>query len=358
MNGSYYTGTPYDASAMSGLAGTIAAMGLFVCILSMALSILMIVSYWKIFVKAGKPGWAAIVPIYNFIVMCEIAEKPWWYVLLLCVPIANIYAMVVVYNGIAKKFGKGTGYTAGMILLPVIFMPMLAFEKNNVLSDDMSTSAVSDVQNNFNDVSSNNSNAGYQAPVFNEHTSSLNMNATEENVAPTFDNVMPNQNSVAPINQNMEQAQGMPSVNPAPMQDNVAPTFNDMMSQNQVNVNQNNTMDSTNVNSLAGGTSQEMPQSNPAMPNTFAQPNNTMQNAVNLDTTNVAEQNVSNTNMMNNNINMNAQMPNADTTNTFANANVSEPQNINDANVAGGQVQNEVHTSMWSNNNNQNNGQM
>lgn len=358
MNGSYYTGTPYDASAMSGLAGTIAAMGLFVCILSMAISILMIVSYWKIFVKAGKPGWAAIVPIYNFIVMCEIAEKPWWYVLLLCVPIANIYAMVVVYNGIAKKFGKGTGYTVGMILLPVIFMPMLAFGKNNVLSDDMSTSAVSDVQNNFNDVSSNNSNAGYQAPVFNEQTSSLNMNATEENVAPTFDNVMPNQNSVAPINQNMEQAQGMPSVNPAPMQDNVAPTFNDMMGQNQVNVNQNNTMDSTNVNSLAGGTSQEIPQSNSVMPNTFAQPNNTMQNAVNLDTTNVAEQNVSNENMMNNNINMNAQMPNADTTNTFANANVSEPQNINDANVAGGQVQNEVHTSIWSNNNNQNNGQM
>lgn len=117
-------------------------------------------------------------------------------------------------------------------------------------------------------------------------------------------------------------------------------------------------MDSANVNSLAVGTSQEIPQSNPVMPNTFAQPNNTMQNAVNSDTTNVAEQNVSNANMMNNNINMNAQMPNADTTNTFANANVSEPQNINDANAVGGPVQNEVHTSMWSNNNNQNNGQM
>ena len=142
------------------------------------------------------------------------------------------------------------------------------------------------------------------------------------------------------------------------MQDNVAPAFNDMMSQNEVNVNQNNAMDSANVNSLAGGTSQEIPQSNPVMPNTFAQPNNTMQNAVNLDTTNVAEQNVSNTNMMNSNINMNAPVQNADTTNTFANANVSEPQNINDANAVGGPVQNEVHTSMWSNNNNQNNGQM
>ena len=348
----------YDYGYGYSSASVFAGIGIAYVVIMLAISVLMIVSYWKMFVKAGKPGWAAIVPIYNVIVMCEIAEKPWWWVLLLCVPIANICVIFVVYNGIAKKFGKGTGYTVGMILLPIIFIPMLAFGKNNVLSDDMSTSAAGDVQNDFNDVSSNNSNAGYQAPVFNEPSSSLNMNTMQENVAPTFDNVMPNQNSTAPVNQNMEQAQGMPSVNSAPMQGNVAPTFNDVMSQNQANVNQNNVMDSTNVNSFAEGTSQEMPQSNPAMPNAFAQPNDTMQNAVNLDTTNVAEQNASNANMMNNNINMNAQMPNTGTTNTFANANVSEPQNINGANAAGGQVQNEVHTSMWSNNNNQNNGQM
>ena len=349
-----YNDYGYGYSSASVFAG----IGIAYVVIMLTISVLMIVSYWKIFVKAGKPGWAAIVPIYNFIVMSEIAEKPWWYVLLLCVPIANIYAMVVVYNGIVKKFGKGTGYTVGMIFLPIIFVPMLAFGKNNVISEDMSTSAVGDVQNNFNDVSSNNSNTGYQAPVFNEPSSSLNMNTMQENVAPTFDNVMPNQNDAAPVNQNMDQAQGMPSVNPAPMQGNVAPAFNDMMSQNEVNVNQNNAMDNANVNSLVGGTSQEMPQSNPAIPNTFAQPNDTMQNAVNLDTTNVAEQNVSNANMMNNNNNTNVQMPSADTTNTFANANVSEPQNINNANAAGEQVQNEVHTSMWSNNNNQNNGQM
>ena len=353
-----YNDYSYDYTTTTTQVAGLAGLGVGTSLVMLAISILMIVSYWKIFVKAGKPGWAAIVPIYNFIVMSEIAEKPWWYVLLLCVPIANIYAMVVVYNGIAKKFGKSTGYTVGMILLPVIFIPMLAFGKNNALFDDITTSAAGDVQNNFNDVSSNNSNAGYEAPVFNEPSSSLNMNATEENVAPTFDNVMPNQNDAAPVNQNMDQAQGMPSVNPAPMQGNVAPAFNDMMSQNEVNVNQNNAIDNTNVNSFAGGVSQDIPQSNPAIPNTFAQPNDTMQNAVNLDTTNVAEQNVSNANIMNNNINMNAQMPSADTTNNFANANVSEPQNINNANAAGEQMQNEVHTSMWSNNNNQNNGQM
>ena len=106
MNESYYAGTSYGVSTTSGLTGAIAAMGLFFWILSMVLSILMIVSLWKIFKKAGKPGWASIIPIYNIYIMCEIAEKEWWYVLLSCVPFANIYAMIVLYNGMAKRFGK------------------------------------------------------------------------------------------------------------------------------------------------------------------------------------------------------------------------------------------------------------
>ena len=130
MNESYYAGTSYGVSTTSGLTGALAAMGLFFWILSMALSILMIVSLWKIFKKAGKPGWASIIPIYNIYIMCEIAEKEWWYVLLSFVPFANIYAMVVLYNGMAKRFGKSGGFVAGMILLPVIFFPMLAFGKD------------------------------------------------------------------------------------------------------------------------------------------------------------------------------------------------------------------------------------
>ena len=124
-----YNDYSYDYATTTTQAAGLAGLGVGTSLVMLAISILMIVSYWKIFVKAGKPGWAAIMPIYNFIVMSEIAEKPWWYVLLLCVPIANIYAMVVVYNGIAKKFGKSTGYTVGMIFLPIIFVPMLAFSK-------------------------------------------------------------------------------------------------------------------------------------------------------------------------------------------------------------------------------------
>lgn len=130
MNESYYAGTSYGVSTTSGLTGAIAAMGLFFWLLSMALGVLMIVSLWKIFKKAEKPGWASIVPIYNIYIMCEIAEKEWWYVLLSCVPFVNIYAMIVLYNGMAKKFGKSGGFVVGMILLPVVFFPMLAFGKD------------------------------------------------------------------------------------------------------------------------------------------------------------------------------------------------------------------------------------
>ncbi|EJF51885.1 hypothetical protein SapgrDRAFT_0126 [Saprospira grandis DSM 2844] len=76
---------------------------------------------WKIFEKAGKPGWAAIVPIYNIIVALEIAEKPIWWIILPIIPV------FVVPIEIAKRFGKGTGFAMGMIFLPFVFLPLLGF---------------------------------------------------------------------------------------------------------------------------------------------------------------------------------------------------------------------------------------
>ena len=72
---------------------------------------------WKTFVKAGKPGWAAIVPFYNFWVMIQIAGKPWWWFILLFVPVVGIVIMFLVFHEIAKSFGKGIGFTIGLILL-------------------------------------------------------------------------------------------------------------------------------------------------------------------------------------------------------------------------------------------------
>jgi len=119
-----------------------ALLGLFagIWIFSLILSLIYIISYWKIFKKANKPGWASIVPIYNIIVMLEIAKLPMWYIALFFVPIANIYAIFKINIEIAKKFGKETGFGIGMTLLAIIFIPLLAFSDNNYEDNNMETS--------------------------------------------------------------------------------------------------------------------------------------------------------------------------------------------------------------------------
>ena len=92
-----------------------------------ALIILVIVSMWKIFAKAGKPGWAAIIPIYNIIVLFEIIGKPAWWVVLLLIPFVNIIISIIMLSGLSKCFGRGAGTTIGLIFLPFIFYPILGF---------------------------------------------------------------------------------------------------------------------------------------------------------------------------------------------------------------------------------------
>lgn len=89
--------------------------------------ILMIVSMWKVYEKAGKPGWASIIPIYNLIVMLEIVRKPVWWIILLLIPIVNIIFAIIVVHRTSRSFGQGAGFTVGLILLGFIFYPMLAF---------------------------------------------------------------------------------------------------------------------------------------------------------------------------------------------------------------------------------------
>lgn len=107
-------------------------MGMFmgISIFSLIISLIIIISYWKIFKKAGQPGVASIIPIYNIIVMIKVAKLPLWYLILFFIPIANIYALFKIYIEIAKKYGKSTGFGIGMALVPIIFVPMLAFSDN------------------------------------------------------------------------------------------------------------------------------------------------------------------------------------------------------------------------------------
>jgi hypothetical protein len=90
-----------------------------------AVFILMIVSFWKIFTKAQKPGWACIIPVYNIIIMLEIVGKPWWWLLLMLIPFVNIVFAIWMVNLLSKSFGHTEGFTVGMIFLSFIFCPIL-----------------------------------------------------------------------------------------------------------------------------------------------------------------------------------------------------------------------------------------
>lgn len=82
---------------------------------------------WKIFTKAGEPGWYAIVPFLNLITLVKIVGRELWWFLLLLIPLIGFVAGFILMMDLAKSFGKGTGYGLGLILLPIIFFPLLAF---------------------------------------------------------------------------------------------------------------------------------------------------------------------------------------------------------------------------------------
>jgi Family of unknown function (DUF5684) len=88
---------------------------------------LIIVSMWKVFSKAGEPGWAAIIPIYNVIVFLKIAGKPGWWFILLIIPLVGLIVGILALVSFAERFGKGAGFVIGLLLLPFVFWPILAF---------------------------------------------------------------------------------------------------------------------------------------------------------------------------------------------------------------------------------------
>jgi hypothetical protein len=94
---------------------------------SIILGIFVLVAQWMVYEKAGKPGWACIIPFYNFIVLLEIVGKPWWWLLLMLIPVVNIVLVIIVYHNLSLSFGKTAGFTVGLVLLSFIFFPILAF---------------------------------------------------------------------------------------------------------------------------------------------------------------------------------------------------------------------------------------
>lgn len=96
-------------------------------IIQLVISIGVIAGFWKVFTKAGQPGWASIIPLYNLYVMTQIAGKPAWWLVLFLIPIANIIVAILLFVAMAEKFGKSAGFGVGMAFLGFIFIPILGF---------------------------------------------------------------------------------------------------------------------------------------------------------------------------------------------------------------------------------------
>lgn len=112
-----------DPSAPQGGGG----IGPVVIGIYIVLLVVIIAAMWKLFEKADKPGWAAIVPIYNGIVMLQIVGRPVWWIILFFIPIVSLIIAILVCLDLARSFGKGAGYALGILFLGIIFLPMLAF---------------------------------------------------------------------------------------------------------------------------------------------------------------------------------------------------------------------------------------
>jgi hypothetical protein len=112
----------------AGIIGALVGGGIgLVGLVGLALAVVVIAGMWKVFEKAGKPGWAAIIPIYNLIVLLEIVGKPLWWIVLFFLPCVNIVAFVLIGIEVAKVFGKDVVFGLGLAFLPFIFYPLLGF---------------------------------------------------------------------------------------------------------------------------------------------------------------------------------------------------------------------------------------
>lgn len=113
--------------SLLGVAGFV--LGLLLTLAALALGALVVAGTWKMFVKAGQPGWGIFVPIYNCLLMVRIVGMPDWTLLLFLVPGIRLAFHIIVSLELAKRFHQSTPFTVGLILLPTIFWAVLGFGK-------------------------------------------------------------------------------------------------------------------------------------------------------------------------------------------------------------------------------------
>ena len=90
-------------------------MGGGMTLFALAVAVVCIAAFWKVFTKAGQPGWAAIIPIYNVYIMLKIVGRPAWWLILFLIPLVNIAIAVIIAIDMAKSFGQTPAF--GIVLL-------------------------------------------------------------------------------------------------------------------------------------------------------------------------------------------------------------------------------------------------
>ena len=112
------------AQSDSGGGGFFSGVFLFVWL---AVLVVYVIGGWKMYEKAGQPGWAVLIPFYNTYVLLKIVGRPGWWLILYFIPLVNIVIWIIVSIDLAKSFGKGTGFAVGLIFLGPIFFCILGF---------------------------------------------------------------------------------------------------------------------------------------------------------------------------------------------------------------------------------------
>ena len=107
-------------------------MALFILVF-IIITITFLLAIMMIFEKGRESGFAILIPVYNVYLLTRITEKPWWWTILLLIPILNIYFGVLITHSLSLSFGKGWGTTLGLVLLPIVFLPILAFNNNDYI---------------------------------------------------------------------------------------------------------------------------------------------------------------------------------------------------------------------------------
>ena len=113
------------------------SIGIVGIIIYLAIILFYVYCSWRLFEKAGRPGWECIIPIYStYIMITQIAKLEWWYLLLMFIPFVNIFVFFKVYIDIAKNFGKSTMYGVGLVIIGFILLPMLALGDAEFIEDN------------------------------------------------------------------------------------------------------------------------------------------------------------------------------------------------------------------------------